>query len=688
MPAAAAAAAVTAAIEIGTAVVMGELVVAKITFALVAKTFAKHLIINALMGALNRSRQPDLNSEAQQRKQAVRSSISPRRIVYGRARVSGTLAYAGTTGSTNEHLHLIIPLHHGEMDAVEAVYLNDLPSTDARYTGFIRINTHLGASDQAADSDLLAESSDWTTDHRLRGIGYLYARLTYGPAAFPTGIPNPSAIIRGRKVYDPRSGVTAWSNNPALCILDYLIGTVPTASGTEPIGIGADLNTEIDLDTFIAAANICDEQVSLAAGGTHARYTCDGVVSLDSSPAAVMEQLLTSCAGTLVYSGGQYRLFAGVATPATRTITADMLRGEVRYRPFNSKRDSINGVKGTYVDPLNSYEAADFPAQTSVTYVTEDGGEERWLDLALPFTLDGVRAQRLARQFLERGRRSAEIELQCNFSALGIAVWDCVTVDIPELGDIPAKWRVKGWTFAEGGGIDLQLQEESDDAYLWSTDDEVTPVAIPRPTAVRASSVEAPTGVTVSTASYITPEGSAVGGLLVEWTAAADAFVTGYEIQYSTTGDANWMPGGAVGLLTAATIPFLVVGIAYDVRIRSVRTGGATSAWVQVDTTTVSGDTTVPAAPSGVSATGGNGSITVDWTDSADEDFRLARVYRHTSNDSGAASAIADVYGLPGQPGTYTDTVASGQTRYYWVRARDMSGNLSAFSSGVSATAS
>jgi hypothetical protein len=688
MPAAIVAAAITTAIEIGSQVVLGELLLSKVTLSLVAKTFAKHLIINALLGAVNKSREPNLNAEAQQRKQSIRSSVSPRRFVYGRARVSGTLVYAGSTGPTNEYLHLVMPIHHGEMDAIESVYLNDMLSTDSRFTGFLRVNSSLGTAGQVADADLVSESADWTTDHRLRGTGYLYLRMKYDATAFPNGIPNPSAVIRGRKVYDPRTGLTAWSNNPALCVLDYLIGTVPKATGTEPIGIGADLSTEIDLDTFVAAANICDEQVTLKEGGTHARYTCDGVVQMDASPAAVMEQLLTCCAGTLIYSGGQYRLFVGAANPATRTITADMLRGPVRYRPLGSRRDSSNGVRGTYVDPLNAYEAGDFPPQISSTYVTEDGGEERWMDLALPYTQDGVRAQRLAKQFLERARRSGEMELPCNFSALGIAVWDCVTVDIDGIGvAASSKWRVKNWTFAEGGGIDLSLQEESDAAYTWSTADEVTPAAIPRPTMVRAYEVEPPTDVLVSSDSYITPEGSAVGGLFVEWTAAADAFVTGYEIQYSATGDEDWQAGAGVGLVTSAQLPFLAIGSAYDVRVRSLRSGGAQSPWVTVTNTTVSGDASAPAAPSGVAATAESAAIKLDWVNPTDDDFRLARLYRHTSNDSGAASAIADVYGLPGQPGTYTDAVTSGQTRYYWIKARDMSGNLSVFSSGVNATA-
>jgi hypothetical protein len=688
VPAAAVAAAVvttavtTAAAAAGLVAFTGSLT----TFALT--TFAKSLVAQVLIGALTKGKQPDLTREAQDLKRTLRSSIEPRRFVYGRARVGGPIVYAGSAGNKNEFLHLVIPLHHGEFDAVEEVYLNDLLSTDDRFDGLVRINTHLGTASQTADADLLAESADWTANHRLRGVGYIYLRLKHDNTAFASGIPNPSAVIRGRKVYDPRTGTTGWSNNPALCVLDYLTGTIPIEAGTEPIGIGADLATEIDIDTFIAAANVCDESVALKAGGTHVRYTLDGVVETDASPAAVMEQLLTACAGTLIYTGGVYRLFVGAATPATHTITADMLRGPVRYRPYGSKRDTSNGVRGTFIDSQNAYEAADFPAQTSATYIAEDGGEERWMDLALPYTLDSVRAQRLAKQYLERGRLSGELELPCNFSALGISVWDCVTVDIDELRVEGTKWRVKGWTFADGGGIDLSLQEESDDVYLWSTADEVTPVVHPKPDMVRADEVPPPTDVTVNTAAYMTPEGAAIGALLVEWTAAEDAFVTGYELQYSDAGMAEWSAGMAVGEVTSATLPFLTIGDSYDVRIRATRGGGVVSDWVQVDNTEVVGDTTIPDAPSSVSATAGAGSITIDWRNPDAGDFRLARLYRHTADDSSMATAIADVYGFPNQLSTYTDTVASGQQRFYWLKSRDMSGNLSAFSSGVNETAS
>lgn len=681
---------VSTVLEVGTQVIFGELVLSNITFNLLAKTFVKSLVLSALVHAIGgkgSGQQPSLAREAADRKQSIRGSISPRRIVWGRARLSGTLAYVGSTGSSHEYLWLVVAYHHGPLDAVEETYLNDLPIGDTRYSGKASATHHLGSSSQTADSALDAASTDWTSDHRLRGVGYAVLQLTYDATAFPSGLPNPSFVVRGRQVYDPRDATTAWSNNPALCILDYLIGTVPTASGGEPIGIGATL-AEIDVDSFIAAANTCDEDVALAAGGTQKRYTCDGAVTLDASPSAIIEKLLTSCAGTLVYSGGQYRLFVGAPIAKTFTITADMLRGTVHYRARPSRRVVSNTVRGTFIDPANYFEATDYPVQTVAAYVAEDDGEAITQDTELLWTQDGIRAQRIAMQLLKRQRLGqSTIELPCNWSALGIAIMDTGSVVLDALGlGADRKWQVTDWRLAEGGGIDLVLREEHDEAYDWSTGDEQIVTVSPKPDMARADEVPDITGLVVSSASYATPEGAHIGALSLDWDDAASAFVVGYDIEARLNGTSPWTIAGS-SAISETTIYGLAIGSAYDVRVRARRANGATGAWNQDLNTTVSGDVTAPSVPSGMTATALTGAIRVDWTNPGDGDFSKARLYRNTSNDSAGASLIDTIYGLPGQAGTDTDTVASGQTRYYWTKAVDASGNASGFSAGVSATA-
>ena len=128
---------------------------------------------------------------------------------------------------SNKFLHRVLAFTGHEIESFDEIYINDeLVTLDgsgnvtspSRYDGKVRINKHLGATDQAADSDLVSEVDEWTNDHRLRGIAYLYVRLSYDADAFPNGVPEITATIKGKKVYDPRDGSTAWSDNPALVL--------------------------------------------------------------------------------------------------------------------------------------------------------------------------------------------------------------------------------------------------------------------------------------------------------------------------------------------------------------------------------------------------------------------------------------------------------------------------------------
>ncbi|AQT67159.1 Alpha-amylase/pullulanase [Anaerohalosphaera lusitana] len=93
-------------------------------------------------------------------------------------------------------------------------------------------------------------------------------------------------------------------------------------------------------------------------------------------------------------------------------------------------------------------------------------------------------------------------------------------------------------------------------------------------------------------------------------------------------------------------------------------------------------DTTAPAAPTGLDATAGDGSVDLDWADNSEGDLASYTVYRSTTSGSGY-SAIAQ--GVSNS--NYTDnTVTNDTTYYYVVTAVDTSSNESNTSSEVSAT--
>jgi hypothetical protein len=120
-----------------------------------------------------------------------------------------------------------------------------------RNTSQVRVKKHLGTPDDPADASLLAECGDkWKDTAVLRGLTYTVIRLDLRQAEFQGGLPDIAVLMKGKKLYDPRDGSRKWSNNPALCIYDYL--TSPMC-GVDP--------SDIPISTYIAAANVCDEQV-------------------------------------------------------------------------------------------------------------------------------------------------------------------------------------------------------------------------------------------------------------------------------------------------------------------------------------------------------------------------------------------------------------------------------------------
>ena len=219
-------------------------------------------------------------------------------IIYGRTKVAGVRVFDHVSGTDNQYLHRIIAFAGHEIDSFDEIWINDTKvntvdasgyvtriidedgATDnARYDStvdpsLIRIKEHLGDTAQTVDTDLDSELAVWTTDHRLRGVAYLYLRFKYSQGAFPDGVPEVTAVIKGKKVYDTRTTTTAWSENPALCIRDYLISDYGLNAPT----------SEIDDTLVSAAANVCE-----TTRASIDQFTCNGAFTTSSAPVDVAQ---------------------------------------------------------------------------------------------------------------------------------------------------------------------------------------------------------------------------------------------------------------------------------------------------------------------------------------------------------------------------------------------------------------
>lgn len=228
---------------------------------------AANFAVSMLTSALTKAKTPNLSSfqsEASNRTQQLKQPITAHRHLYGYARVSGPLVFASSTDN-NKYLHLVVVLAAHEVTEIGEVWLNDEAITDdmldvdnivtsGTFEGKVRIKKHLGTSTQTADADLVADVTEWTSDHRLRGMAYIYVRLEFDRDVFPTGIPNISAYVKGKKLYDTRSATTVFTANNALIAYDYLTSS--------RYGIGVD-SSSVDSTSVNAAANVCDEYVTV-----------------------------------------------------------------------------------------------------------------------------------------------------------------------------------------------------------------------------------------------------------------------------------------------------------------------------------------------------------------------------------------------------------------------------------------
>jgi hypothetical protein len=623
-------------------------------------------------------------TEARGRLQVVRSAASARTLVYGQVMVSGPLVYAEVGGANNRYVHLVIPLANHEVQAIDDVYFNDIrivnASLDAAgnviagdFAGVARIKKHLGSVADPADVDLVAESAGkWTAAHRLAGIAYLYVRLDYSQDKYPGGIPNIKALVKGKKLYDPRTGLTAWSNNWALVLRDYL--TTPALSG----GLGA-AASEVDDTQISAAASICDELVTLADASTQARYTADGTVDTSRRPLDILRDLLSAGAGTITYPQGVFKLWPGAYNSPAVTLTAGDLRGPVQLTTRISRRDLFNAVKGTYSNPANFWQPSDFPQVSNATYATQDGGEVILKDIDLPFTTDAIRAQRIAKINLEKSRQGMTVVVPCNMrQAFGLAMWDTVSVTLPQLGWAAKVFRVARWSLAaDGMGVDLTLREESSASYAWANGDAAVVDSAPDTVLPSPFLVAAPGAPTVTESLYSTSGSSGVKSrVTATWTASADAFVRQYEPQYKASGDTTWFafPWQSG---TVLTIDDVTPG-RYDVRVRAINALGIRSAYSPVVTVEIDGLTAAPANLANFSVIASAGFALATWDLTGDLDVQIGGrvVIRHQPVTTGATwSAGVILQEFAGSSVSGTVPLITGT---YMAKFRDSAGNYSA----------
>jgi len=639
----------------------------------VSGTFFTHFLISTAMGAaLNAlTPKPSLGGSRGYSIAGESGAALDHQIIYGEVRVGGVRVYDASTGTNNEYLHRIMAFAGHEIDSYQQIYLNDEVvildgsgnvTSPSRYNGYVRIKQYYGTTAQTADADLISETSAltdgrWTSAHRLQGIAYLYVRFKYNADAFPNGIPAVSATIRGKKVFDPRTSTTAWSDNPALCLRDYIASDYGLA---QPSG-------SIEDNLVEDAADWCDDVVD-----SQKRYTCNGNFVTSFEPSQILSDMLTSMGGLLWYSQGKWRMKAAKYTTPTITLDENDLRSGISLSTRHSRRSNFNTVKGKFKGAESDWQEADYPAVSDPAFVTADNNLVNTLDFPLPFTTSSKTAQRIANIALRRNREQLTFSASFGLKAFQVDVGDFVYVNNTRFGWSNKAFEVTNWTFGLTERLDLQVQMTLREISSAVFTDESASVfesnntTLPNPFLVPAIGIALDSEVRVIN-EHIT------NAIYVDVTSSTPFAVERVEVQFKKSSDTDW---SVVGVGDLGRFEILdVFDDFYDIRARAYSFLGVKGDWETYTNFVVAGLAFPPADVTGLSAQLNGATINLNWNPVPDLDLSFYRI-RHSVDESGAdwAGAVTYVEKVP-RPGASVAVPAKPGT--YMIRAYDKTGNIS-----------
>ena len=632
--------------------------------------FVGALAYSAAKGREAKSRARDQYNAGQvDRMVNISSAVGARELVMGRVRKGGNVFYKASTGSLNRSLYMAIALADHEIDAVEQIYLNDVPVTldgsgnvtsapwnipstlsgwvstgggttatlpatyvpgtatatalpvgagprsedvvcsvsvvgltattnlpnaavSYQYTTpnyYLRIIAHLGGAGQTVDTGMNAAfPSDWPSTHTVEGVAYLAVQAFYSETAFPNGLPNITAVIRGAKLYDPRTTLTIWSQNPAL-MMRHVYSHPKFGKATV---------TAAEDTRFIAAANACDTSTVYTVGGVaqtaRPLYQSAIVAPFGTAARSLLDDLAQAMGGSWAFAGGEMYLKPGTYTASVMTLTdADLAvvqrtgasesQSPVKISTHRERANKFNTVKATIWDSGQDYKQITLTPLVGSALVTRDGAE-LVQEVSYPAVGYAPQALHIAGVMMRDARDPLMIEAPFKLKAYPLELFDTVSLTLSRYGWTAKTFMVLGRTFTSDGSLMLSLKETT--AAIVTMDAGFSAQGFASNTNLPAPGTTAPVpalAVTSGTADLLKQkDGTIVSRMRVSWSQVPDAAVVAQgtvEVQYRRElENGAWTSMVVPGAETQAIATDVQDGSVYIIRARS-KTSLAISDW-------------------------------------------------------------------------------------------------------------
>jgi len=425
----------------------------------------------------------------------------------------------------NNYLYMVNALCAHRIAEIKRYWLNDdivtLSGTkvqvgaDRRYNGnTIDIQTRLGVVPETPYANVVAAlSSDdiWTNDHRGDGQASLAmecrsVKQKEFSTIYPFGPPSPSVEADLALMWDWRDpeqdpeDPETWkfSKNAAVALAWQLC--------FNPFGEQEDYRKALlpVLDIWTEEADICDEDVPRASGGTEKRYEVNGWGTTETDPVAVKNSILAACDGWLCRrgDGAQILRVGKFREELVTTITdAEIIGHQIQMGV--AEEEAINRLVPKFTYPATDYTTSDADFFEDVDAQIADG---RVLQQSceLPWVHQWRQARRLTKREWLRIRERARGNLDCRLSAVNAVYSRWIRLDtpkrLPRLNGTIVENR-KAVISLPNAAFKIQFIRHPENIDEWNpaTDEGAAPPIPPRPT---NSSLPAPTIDTINVVPY------------------------------------------------------------------------------------------------------------------------------------------------------------------------------------------
>ena len=586
---------------------------------------------------------------------------NPIKMIYGKRRISTDNAWKAvsryampqtsgwdsayispreSTANTKNHsdyLHRLDVWCQGPVHSIGNYKIDKDKTGHARFSNgskaWARILTKHGNPNQTMFSALRSNHGAITSSMKAQDLAWSWCRFYYKPddPEFQ-GEPNITAEIQGLKVWDPRTHlnsptVKAWSDNPALCLLDYLLADYGRALSVN----------DVDIPSFIAAANSCDTMVdlpdeptaqesisfydpetgtmiSIPVGGffpgyrngqpanSRKRYTTNIVLESDNSTIDNCQELLKTMKGSLPFINGKYRLMMEEEGTSVMSFSNDNIIGGVnlgwadRSKRLNRATIKFPNENKGYQDDTVSWPAAGSALHQA--YVSADNDDELHSEFELIGVTDMYQARDMA-EFAVRDSRSQEyITFKTQPQAMALDVGDVITVSNDALDIVNKLYRVRETSMNADLTVTVKGQIYDATIYPWSVGDEAAEAAALNMTPSLFDQPAAMVNVAATTATRLNDDGTAHTDATVTWdelptgTSAVECIEVGYKLNAESV--YTW------AILPADTESHTITGLQdvqlYNIAVRYRNTVGKFSAVVVVNIGTLTAGTNLDAA--------------------------------------------------------------------------------------------